>query len=101
MMLKKVTDEKKADADAAKKELEDASAAQDKQYAVVENQYDKVYGSVNKDYQVLLSKASDLEKEIASKQAELDQCTKNEESVAKNLEEAKKIWQTNRLSLMK
>lgn len=101
MMLKKVSDEKKADADAAKKELEDASVAQDKQYAVVENQYDKAYGSVNEDYQALLSKASDLEKEIASKQAELDQYTKNEESAAKNLEKAKKTWQTNRLSLMK
>lgn len=32
----------------------------------------------------------DLEEEIASKQAELDQYTKNEESAAKNLEEAKK-----------
>ena len=88
--VKKVTDEKKADADAAKKELEDASAAQDKQYAVVEDQYDKAYGSVNEEYQDLLNKASDLEQEIAAKQAELDQYTKNEESAAKNLAEAKK-----------
>lgn len=88
--VKKVTEEKKADSDAAKKELDAAIAAQDKQSGVVQEQYESVYGAKDQDYQNLLKLMSNLETEISNKQAELDAYTKNEENVAKNLEQAKK-----------
>lgn len=88
--VKKVTEEKKADSDAAKKELDAAIAAQDKQNGVVQEQYKSVYGAKDQDYQNLLKLMSNLEKSISNKQAELDTYTKNEEDAAKNLEQAKK-----------
>lgn len=88
--VKKVTEEKKADSDAAKKELDAAIAAQDKQSGVVQEQYESVYGAKDQDYQNLLKLMSNLEKSISNKQAELDTYTKNEEDAAKNLEQAKK-----------
>lgn len=88
--VKKVTEEKKADSDAAKKELDAAIVAQDKQSGVVQEQYESVYGAKDQDYQNLLKLKSNLETEISNKQAELDTYTKNEEDAAKNLEQAKK-----------
>ena len=88
--VKKVTEEKKADSDVAKKELDAAIAAQDKQSGVVQEQYESVYGAKDQDYQNLLKLMSNLEKSISNKQAELDTYTKNEEDAAKNLEQAKK-----------
>lgn len=88
--VKKVTEEKKANSDAAKKELDAATAAQDKQNGVVQEQYESVYGAKNQDYQNLLKLMGDLETEISNKQAELDAYTKNEKDAAKNLEQAKK-----------
>lgn len=88
--VKKVTEEKKADSDAAKKELDAAIAAQDKQSGVVQEQYESVYGAKDQDYQNLLKLMSNLETEISNKQAELDAYTKNEQDAAKNLEQAKK-----------
>ena len=88
--VKKVTEEKKADSDAAKKELDAAIAAQDKQNGVVQEQYESVYGAKDQDYQNLLKLMSNLETEISNKQAELDTYTKNEQDAAKNLEQAKK-----------
>lgn len=88
--VKKVTEEKKADSDVAKKELDAAIAAQDKQSGVVQEQYESVYGAKDQEYQNLLKLMGDLEKSISNKQAELDTYTKNEEDAAKNLEQAKK-----------
>ncbi|MBU9896246.1 hypothetical protein KSW27_08905 [Holdemanella biformis] len=88
--VKKVTEEKKADSDAAKKELDAAIAAQDQQSGVVQEQYESVYGAKDQDYQNLLKLMSNLETEISNKQAALDTYTKNEEDAAKNLEQAKK-----------
>lgn len=88
--VKKVTEEKKADSDAAKKELDAAIVAQDKQNGVVQEQYESVYGAKDQDYQNLLKLMSNLETEISNKQAELDTYTKNEQDAAKNLEQAKK-----------
>lgn len=88
--VKKVTEEKKADSDVAKKELDAAIAAQDKQSGVVQEQYESVYGAKDQEYQNLLKLMGDLEKSISNKQAELDTYTKNEQDAAKNLEQAKK-----------
>lgn len=88
--VKKVTEEKKTDADAAKEELDAAIAAQDQQSGVVQKQYESVYGAKDQDYQNLLKLMSNLETEISNKQAALDTYTKNEEDAAKNLEQAKK-----------
>lgn len=88
--VKKVAEEKKADSDAAKKELDAAIAAQDKQNGVVQEQYESVYGAKDQDYQNLLELMSNLETEISNKQAELDTYSKNEQNAAKNLEQAKK-----------
>ena len=88
--VKKVTEEKKANSDAAKKELDAAIAAQDKQSGVVQKQYENVYDTKDQDYQNLLKLMDNLETEISNKQAALDTYTKNEEDVAKNLEQAKK-----------
>ena len=88
--VKKVTEEKKADADAAKEELDAAMEAQDKQSSVVQKQYESVYGAKDQDYQNLLKLMTNLETEISNKQAALDTYTKNEEDAAKNLEQAKK-----------
>ena len=62
--VKKVTEEKKADSDAAKKELDAAIVAQDKQSGVVQEQYESVYGAKDQDYQNLLKLKSNLETEI-------------------------------------
>lgn len=88
--VKKVTEEKKANSDAAKKELDAAIAAQDKQSGVVQKQYENVYDTKDQDYQNLLKLMDNLETEISNKQAALDTYTKNEEDAAKNLEQAKK-----------
>ena len=88
--VKKVTEEKKADSDAAKKELDAAIAAQDKQSGVVQKQYENVYDTKDQEYQNLLKLMDNLETEISNKQAALDTYTKNEEDAAKNLEQAKK-----------
>ena len=88
--VKKVAEEKKADADAAKEELDAAIAAQDQQSGVVQKQYESVYGAKDQDYQNLLKLMSNLETEISNKQAALDTYTKNEEDAAKNVEQAKK-----------
>lgn len=97
--VKKVTEEKKADSDAAKKELDAAIAAQAKQNGVVQEQYKSVYGAKNQDYQNLLKLMGNLETEISNKQAELDTYTKNEQDAAKNLEQAKKDLADKRAKL--
>lgn len=88
--VKKVTEEKKADADVAKEELDAAIAAKDQQSSVVQKQYESVYGVKDQDYQNLLKLMTNLETEISNKQVALDTYTKNEEDAAKNLEQAKK-----------